>query len=91
MRQLPGSPDNFPPDPIPRLAAARLLNVHPGSVSRRVKAGKLRAWRLLGRVFLSKAEVLAQAVPIHGTLTPEAEARVRAVETRRTLEAAGVK
>jgi excisionase family DNA binding protein len=80
----------YPPDLMGRVEAARLAGIHPAQLYRAIRAGRIRHWRVFGRLKVSRAEVLASVEPGTVPLTPEAEARARAVETMRTLEGAGV-
>lgn len=49
----------LPEDTITAKAAARLVGVHVSAVYRWVMSGRLRAWRVGGRLRLSRADVLA--------------------------------
>ena len=58
-----GEGSSFPSDPIRPKDAARLLNVHPSMISRLMKQGKLRFWKLPGgHARVSRAEVLSLPV-----------------------------
>ena len=49
----------LPEDTITAKAGARLVGVHVSAVYRWVMCGRLRAWRVGGRLRLSRADVLA--------------------------------
>lgn len=49
----------LPEDTITAKVAARLVGVHVSAVYRWVMSGRLRAWRVGGRLRLSRADVLA--------------------------------
>lgn len=55
---------SLPEDLIDTKAAARLLGVHPATISRYLRSGKLRGWRIAGcRARISKKDVLALLCP----------------------------
>jgi excisionase family DNA binding protein len=88
--QFQSSP--LPEDYITRNQAAKLAGgCHPSTVYRWVRAGRLRGWRVEGKLFVSRAEVLAIIRPVNVPLTPEAQARLRSIETERILREKGVK
>ena len=82
--RLPFSHDPLPEDHISTTEAAKLAKVHPVLLCRWVRKGRLRAWKLVGRVRVSRADVLALAVPVEER--PGLPARPRKLSPRRREE-----
>jgi transposase-like protein len=64
----------LPDDAIPAARAARLIGIHPTSMGRWVRQGRLRAWKRGSRCFVSEAEARAQVRPVE---VSEGEVRLR--------------
>jgi excisionase family DNA binding protein len=75
------SADQPPADPIRVTEAAKMLKFHVASLHRAIASGKLRGWRVLGRVYVSRAEIekLWQPIPTRA----ERQAENPGPETRR--------
>jgi excisionase family DNA binding protein len=62
---------NLPEDLVTPSQAARLVDVHPGTVWAWIRAGRLPVWRVGGcRYWLSTADVLAVAQPVREKRPP---------------------
>lgn len=86
--------NELPEDAIPCGKAAKLLHSDPSMVWRWVAEGKLPGWKVGRRLFVSRADVLAQVrqvVPAKGKAPrPETERQKIKRETAATLERWGL-
>lgn len=83
------SQDQPPADPIRAIDAAKLLKTHPATIHRAIASGRLRGWRLLGRVYVSQAEVqqLWEPIPTRAERHAEAVADGSMPETKSQIAA----
>jgi excisionase family DNA binding protein len=85
-----------PPDLISTMQAAKLAKVSACSLYRWIVSGKLRAWRLVGRLRVSESELRALLVPVEPPKRPAfietiREKRRREKQTEAVLKAGGWK
>lgn len=88
--------EQLPTDLLHTTAAARLIpgahpgkTIHVGTLFRWIHEGRLRAWKVCGRVHVSRGELLALVKPVKARAprqVPEATRRQVDAETRRILE-----
>jgi excisionase family DNA binding protein len=63
--------DDVPGDLIGTAEAAALMGRHDATVRRDIREGRLAAWRIRGRLMVSRAAVEATAVPVRVTPTAQ--------------------
>lgn len=86
------APPELPDDLIPVAQAARHAQVTIDTVYNWIRKGQLAAWKRVGRLYVSRADLGALFVPVEAAAHPEtfAEQRSRRQHTRQTLERFGL-
>ncbi len=87
--------NSTPQDLMSTTAAAKFLNVDPATVRRWASIGKLPAYRIVGRLRISRADLAALVKPVEPDSSPRpltrSERERRDAETDATLRAFGVR